>query len=661
MHLKSTRRVCTAVVAVLGMVGVSIAVAPAASAAAKGNVSIASTLPRWLAHATKNEFTTFALAPMSIRVYLTPKGGSAALAAKAQAVSDPKSKEFGHFLSVAQYNAAYEPTQAQVDSVSKYLTSKGLTVTGVEASRRYITATGDTSSLGQAFNVSLQSYNHDGQSVTAPSTAASVPADIAASVLTVSGLDTTVYKKGTDHIASDAPAPPPAFVNARPCSITYGQVLATFKADFKTPLPKFQGQVLPYAPCGYTGPFLRAAYENNTSLTGTGETVAITDAYASAFLASDASTYAANHGDGGYIKGQLTQVLPKSFNSEALCDASGWAAEEMLDVEAVHAMAPTANIRYYASASCFDDDFLTTLARVVDDNKAKVVSNSWGDTEANESSANIAAYEQVFIQGALQGISFMFSSGDNGDELQNTAIKQADYPASDPYITSVGGTSTEIDRTGAIANQTGWGTVKYNLSADGKSWVLQGFTSGAGGGFSALFNRPDYQNGKVPVSAPPGRAVPDVAMDADPNTGMLIGHTQTFPDSVHYGEYRIGGTSLASPLMAGYTAIALQKNKSRGFGLMNPVLYNAKSLFTDVKPIADLGVVRADYANALNPSAGILYSVRLFGRDSSLAVAPGWDPVTGLGVPKGKFLVPDPAPATGGTAPTGGNVGGPAS
>ena len=167
-------------------------------------------------------------------------------------------------------------------------------------------------------------------------------------------------------------------------------------------------------------------------------------------------------------------------------------------------------------------------------------------------------YEQVFKQGALQGQSFLFSSGDNGDELANSALKQVDYPASDPYVTAAGGTSTGIDASGAISMQTGWGTQKYGLSANGKSWTSVGYLYGAGGGYSALFNRPSYQNGVVANAA---RGVPDVSMDADPSTGMLIGQTQTFPDGVHYGEYRIGGTSLASPIFAGLMALADQADR----------------------------------------------------------------------------------------------------
>src|SRR5205807_1393207 len=109
----------------------------------------------------------------------------------------------------------------------------------------------------------------------------------------------------------------------------------------------------------------------------------------------------------------------------------------------------------YPSASCFDDDFLADLANVVDEDRVQLVSNSWGDLEQNESDT-IPAYENIFLQGALEGISFMYSSGDHGDELASSGIKQADYPTSDPYVTSVGGTSDAINANNRFDFQTGW-------------------------------------------------------------------------------------------------------------------------------------------------------------------------------------------------------------
>jgi subtilase family serine protease len=573
---------------------------------------------------------------VALRVYLAPKGGEAALEAAVAAVSDPSSASFQRYLTPARFRARYKPTAGTVHDVSAWLRGSGLKVSGTDSAGRSIRATGTVAAAEKAFATQLHEFSKDGKTFRAPSGRATVPGSIGASVLAVSGLSTARHamKPAADVF-------PAAFVNARPCSTYYGQVPAKYQADFKTPLPKFQGKVIPYSPCGYQPAQFRSAYEGATKYTGAGQTVAITDAYAAPTIAPDANTYATRHGDPAFRSGQFAQRNAKKFTDQEACDSTGWYGEETLDVEAVHAMAPDAGVLYYGSASCNDDDFLTTLGKVVDDNKASLITNSWGDLEENESSDNVRAYEQVFQQAALQGISFFFSSGDNGDEVANSGLRQADYPASDPYITAVGGTSTAIGKSGELVFQTGWGTDKFSLA--GSAWAPLGFLYGAGGGESDLFSRPTYQNKVVPAGGS-GRAVPDVAMDADPTTGMLIGETQQFPDGPAYGEYRIGGTSLASPLMAGFQALTLQRAGHRQ-GFLNPALYKAAKTtqFSDVsQPGTDAGNVRADYANSLDASGGVLYSVRTFNQDSNLdgdgSVKPGWDEVTGIGVPTPRYL-----------------------
>jgi subtilase family serine protease len=590
--------------------------------------------PTWTAHA-QHLGAASNTAAVHARVYLAPRGGLAALQHTVSAVSTPGSASYHKFLTSAQYAARYQPSSATVGKVAAWLRGSGLTVTKVEAQHRYLTVSGNVGQANKAFSTSIGRYVHNGRTVQAPSTQVKAPAALAASVLTVTGLDTTphIVKR-----ASTTQAPPPGgFRNARPCSIYYGQITAKYQADYHTPLPQYRTHYLPYAPCGYTGAQFRAAYEGNSDLDGSGQTVAITDAYASPTIRDDIAQYATNHGDGAYAPGQYTQAHPTgAFNRQADCGPSGWYGEETLDIEAVHAMAPGAKIRFYPSPSCYDDDFLDTLANVVDEDMAQVVSNSWSDVEENESPDSVAAYENVFLQGALEGISFLFSSGDSGDELAHTGIKQVDYPASDPYATAVGGTSDAIGADGHFVFQTGWGTVKYALSPDGQHWKRLGFLYGAGGGQSALFNQPDYQVGVTP---PGGRQVPDVGLDADPNTGMLIGITQSFPEGTSYGEYRIGGTSLASPLFAGMTALSLQNGATSGAGLLNPEIYNNIDRFNDVRhaPL-DRGVVRADYVNGLDNSDGVKYSVRTFNEDSSLNTNAGWDDVTGVGSPSPRWL-----------------------
>jgi subtilase family serine protease len=639
MSRRTVVRVATCALAASAVLGLAVANANAQAQAPEARALLANSAPTWMAHA-KHTGQATASSAVSARVYLAPKGGLAAEQAAVAAVSTPGSPSYRHFITPAQYNARFEPTSSAVSSVSNWLNSAGLKVTGVDSQRRFITVSGTVAAAQSAFGTSIQKYSHDGQNVQAPNGALALPKAIAGSVLSVTGLDTSQRINTTSTTTPPQPGPT-AFANARPCSVFYGQLAAKTEGDFTTKLPKFNGKVLDYAPCGYTGPQFRAAYEGATDLDGSGITVATTLWYASSTIASDLNTYAVNHGDGKYAKGQFTQAKYPNFNLTPDCGPSSVFSEEALDFEAIHAMAPAANIRFYAAKDCFDTSLIDDLGRVVTENKAQLVSNSWGGPEEDASAGTIPAYEQVFMQGALQGISFMFSSGDNGDELAATALKQVDFPTSDPYVTSVGGTSTAIDGNGNLAWETGWGTNKFSLSADATTWNPVGFLYGSGGGYSSLFNRPTYQNGVVPANAPPGRAEPDVALDADPTTGMLIGLTQTFPDgSQQYGEFREGGTSLASPMFAGMTALTLEHAEGP-LGLLNPTIYGQATSgnFTDVKGTPpQAGAVRPDFADGVDATGGILYSVRQFNMDASLAIAPGWDDVTGIGSPNPGWL-----------------------
>ena len=189
-----------------------------------------------------------------------------------------------------------------------------------------------------------------------------------------------------------------------------------------------------------------------------------------------------------------------------------------------------------------------------------MVSNSYGESARACTTDEVVEFESDRPAGRdARGSAFLFSSGDDGDEVGQRAPSSPTTRASDPYVTAVGGTATAIDAAGKLASSRPAGArTSTRCPRTASSGSREGFLYGAGGGFSQLFNRPSYQNGVVPSSLPAGRAVPDVAMDADPTTGMLVGETQEFPDGNHYGEYRIGGTSLASPLFAGFQALAAQ-------------------------------------------------------------------------------------------------------
>jgi subtilase family serine protease len=638
----------TGTIAVLTAVG-----ATAAQGDGPGRAVLATTKPAWTAAATSSAAVSSA-ATINAKVWLAPRN-AAQLDALATAVSDPSSAQYGQFLSADQVRAQFAPTADQVTQVSTWLSGAGLTVGSVGADNRFIAVSGSAAAINAAFGTQLVNYVVSGKPERAPASDLTVPAGLAGIVQAVSGLTTL------GHMMKQADfGPPDAFVPGVPCSSYYGEKIAAN-------LPKFHGKKLPYNVCGYTAGTLRRAYGMDRAGTGgAGATVAITDAYDAPQLASDTDTYSTLHGDTPFAAGQFSDLsVPENAATGDDCGGNGWYGEQALDVEAVHGMAPAANVLYYGAASCNDDDFLAQLGQIVTDNKASIVTNSWGSptffvvdgvvySSIDDNLVN--AYESVFKEGALQGIGFYFSSGDDGDDLETWGVKHPDYPTGDPWVTSVGGTSIAIDKNDARLWETGWGTSLYGLSDNGKSWVKPGeFHGGAGGGFSQVFARPWYQDGVVPAKTK-GRAVPDISMEADPTTGMLVGETQAFslpsvfgPAGNQYGEYRIGGTSLATPLMAGVQAVAQGAGR---LGFANPKIYHLARVaqniagkskadngaFYDVTPQGDVANARADYVNGINADDGVSYTVRTFDEDTSLFTAPGWDDVTGVGSPTPKYL-----------------------
>jgi subtilase family serine protease len=556
-------------------------------------------------------------------VFLAPRGGLRALEARVLAVSSPGSRLYRHFLTPAQFRARYEPSRAQAQKVERILRSMGLKVVSVERNRRWVVARGSAHAADVAFG---SGFAADALGMTGD--AAGARASRSAKPLPPVDLRTSAGLQVT-----------------RPCSQYFGQRPARFEADGKTVLPVFRGTRPSYAVCGYGPRQLREAYEGRTSLTGRGITVAIVLPFTSATIRSDANTYAVRHGERPFTARQFSERLPGSFDLSAppLCGSTqSWEVEQSLDVEAVHALAPGADIRYYAAPRCDDPSNpgpIAALDAVVDENRASIVTDSYADPEVTYSSGVRAGFEQAFLQAAMQGITVLFSSGDFGSLVE--------YPSSDPWVTSVGATSAAIDSRNHLLFQTGWESDAYQLSADATAWTPAGALNGGGGGFSTVFARPIWQRGLIPPGSPSGRAIPDVAMDGDPLTGMDVGETQHFPNGVRYGELRLGGTSLASPLFAGIEALAVQSTGGR-LGWIDPALYQEARrrapTLTDIGAADDdLAVVRPQAVDPFNPAAGVIYGLRTLsdsvGFGVRLTPSAGWDPATGLGTPNRRYLL----------------------
>jgi subtilase family serine protease len=655
-----------ALLSTAAMAGAMVLTGPLASASA-ATAAVANSHPGW-ASSSADRGPLAASTVLTTTVYLAGQN-QAAMTAYATAVATPGSSVYHKYLTPAQEQAKFGATAAQVKAVTAWLTGAGLKV--VSSNEQSITVSGTAAQTAAAYGTSIHNYSVSGKTYYAPTGAAQIPAAVASSVLAIGNLnnmpikettntvgqETTPAVKGVSAIPAKATTEPDGsvFLGPTPCSSYYGQIKDTTD-------PSLNGSKdNPYSICGYTPSQLRGAYGvTSTGLTGKGVTVAVVDAYGSDTILQDANQYAENHGNAPFKSGQFTEtVTPSQWNSLDECGGqAGWAPEESLDVEAVHAMATNADVHYYGANSCNDVDFLSVFTSIVDTHSADLVTNSWAgvvySTTGNEPPATIAEYSQLFIQGAIEGIGFSFSAGDCGAEDPATACgaagtsttPQANFPSSDPWVTDVGGTSLAIGQNDQQLWNTVWGTDAWVEETPG-SWTDFGWQFGGGGGTSQVFAEPWYQDGVVPkavaTTLPDGskttqamRGTPDISLDADPYTGFLFGMTQELPDgSTGYAESDIGGTSLASPLFTGIQADVIQAEHSPT-GFANPALYaRYKSAAVSVVEAKSAGTKAY---NTLPPYQGFPAVAVNFGDDQLLTTSKTYSDGTGLGTETPLYL-----------------------
>jgi subtilase family serine protease len=632
----------TTLAAIAAAALVSATAGTAFAAAGGGHSALSGSVPSW-ATGTHKVSASSGAATVDFRVYLDWRGGDAA-ANLAQSVS----RKGSGFLTAQQFRSQFAPSQTSVNAVSSWLKGQGFALGHVPDNRKYVEASGTVSQAAAAFGTTFSQYSVDGTVLRSNDTALTMPSSLTG-VEAVLGLD-----ESAALVHRDA-APPAAFVNARPCSAYWAEKTVTNTGTPDgTVLPTTPN--LPFAPCGYAGAQLQGAYgvtgALNSGNDGSGITVGVVDAYASPTIVRDVEAYSTLHGLPA-INGHFSQIVaPGTFNRPAnkRQDPAGWSGEETLDIEAVHTMAPGADIVYAGSANNFQD-MDAALNHLVDTHRADIITNSYGWGGEALPKGYIKPQNDIFIQAAATGISLFFSSGDSADETGGVAgaTPTPDWPASSPWVTAVGGTSMGITERNSRLFELGWETGKSTLVKGSGSvspvWATPFFLYGSGGGTSRLFTQPSYQAGVVPglISGTGGaamRTVPDVSALGDPNTGFLVGQTQRFPDGHDfYSEYRIGGTSLSSPLYAGMFALVQQKAR-HAYGLANPALYATRAASSDITK-ADAGtypgVVRTDFVNGVDDTNGYVYSERLLDYESGLTihVTDKYDTVTGIGSPNG--------------------------
>jgi len=558
------------------------------------------------------------------------------------------SPQFRQFLSQREFNERFGPSDATVAQVTRRLESAGLQVT--RASSSLLRVTGSTAAMEAAFQVSLHAYQvpasvaGSGYRYHAPTGTPQAPADISAAVQAVLGLDTR--PRFRPHIRQSLHKGPSVRLPATAPTTTHppGLWTVTDFAQYYDVQPLYKRGIL-----------------------GRQQTIGIVTL--AAFTPSDAFGYWSSLGLS--VAKNRIRIVKVDGGSGEPADAVG-SDETTLDVEQSGGIAPAANIIVYEAPNT-DQGFLDAFAAAFDDNKADTVSTSWGQWEyldeidsvnsafTHHRTDSLVALNSLLIQAALQGQSVYAASGDSGAYDANepngdfplpgfSRTVSVDAPASQPLITAAGGTTlpgtqdfllndgSTFSVTVPTERAWSWDYLSSLCNAlDIPDPVTCGiFPAGARGGVSVFFPRPFYQwfvpgmrnsapgqalrdlsqsPPKLIVKLPanfPGRNVPDISLNADPDTGYIVWYTSDVSGFEVLNFF--GGTSFVAPQLNGITALFNQGLGGR-VGLLNGALY-------------DLVLFGGAYSGKHPPLRDITS-----GNNWLYKATRGYDPATGVGVP----------------------------
>ena len=340
------------------------------------------------------------------------------------------------------------------------------------------------------------------------------------------------------------------------------------------------------APSYYLPQDIASAYDFNwaysQNIKGNGTTIGIVDAYGDPNIQYDLGAF---DNVTGLPPADLKVIYVNSSSQSSFNNS--WSIETATDVEWAHAMAPYAKIVLLLADSSSFRAMQAAIEYAVNNKLADILSFSWGSPESGVVNSTLSSFN-LDLQGATdEGISVFAASGDYGAYDQTNALT-VNFPASSPYVTAVGGTS--LYESNGVFSQSAWGG------------ILNGKSYGSGGGYSSYFSRPYWQTAPSINSSITQRGVPDVALDADNNTGVLI---------ISEGKsFKVGGTSIATPMWAAIGSLIDQYN-GREMGLLNPMFY-------EISRTGDYGKVFTQITS---------------GGNGYYSAHSGWNPVTGLGTP----------------------------
>ncbi len=483
-------------------------------------------------------------------------------------INDPSNANYHHYLSPDDFTAQFGPSEQDYQAVINFAKTNGFTVTRTHGNRVLVDVDAKVSDVERSFHVKMQTYQHPQESrqFFSPDTEPSV--DVQLPILSMQGINNYQLPHPMVHKIGNAGVKPA--LGSGPNG-------------------------------GYMGTDFRTAYLPGGTLNGSGQIVGLMQYDGYNF--SDIQAY---ENTAGLTNMPLSNVLLDGFNGSA---GSG-NVEVCLDIEMVMSMAPALSriVVFEAGPSGNPDDILSSMTA---SNQIKQLSASWGYPVD-------AAGEQLYKQLALQGQTFLNCSGD-GDAW--TIGWPVIYPAcDDPYITIVGGTTLTMNGVAnSYASERAWNS---GYAAD-FGWNPDGY-AGTSGGISATRTIPSWQQG-INMTTNQGsttmRNVPDIALTADNivdvYTDTTLGGTVT---------NLVGGTSAATPLLAGYMALVNQQAAANGVpsaGFINPAIYAIAKSTNYLKCFHD--VTRGD--NTWDQSLTNYYAVA------------GYDLCTGIGTPNGTNLI----------------------
>jgi len=522
-------------------------------------------------------------------------GHAAELAAYASDVGNRNSPYYHQYLTPSQVAAYFGASSTEVAAVQAAFKAEGLTVGPVSTNGMFLPVSGTVSQVQHAFDVTIAGYQDAGRRFYANTAAPTVPGSVVGDLSNIVGLDDIAYAQpnytSTSHaVKGVAPKSVSSNVTSN-ATVNSCSAIAT----------AFAGSGLSNGSGYYTADAVSNIYGMSPLLTagndGSGVTVAVFELenYDATGVADINSCYS-------HSSTSVSEVKVDGGPTAAANQYTNVGIESALDIENIANLAPGASIIDYAgpdAANASETDILNTYETIFNQDKAQVVSTSWGLceplTQSNSSSVQVSE-SALFEQAAVQGQTVVAASGDHGSTdcynegvAADNSVLSVDDPASQPYVTGVGGTT--------MTGLTSPPQAVWNQTCQTVSGVL--YCGAGGGGISNYWSQPSYQSGVAgsgystecaKASSTGCRQVPDVSALADPNEGYVI--EESYNDGTTSGEYYnvIGGTSGAAPVWAAIFALADSSTTCKtngGAGFVNPSLYTAgkagtSSVYTDI-------------------------------------------------------------------------------